>query len=180
MKKGIILLVAVAGFLMGTSLSLGQSRDWHPMFTELTPEGRRVRIVSEGRVAHCESIGPISRRHSFGRLGNAESLAEHAYKWMRNEAAARGATHLVIIDVDTVPMPDNFGAGAMNIHAIAYSCGSRPQLPSLCGSPDADISPPNWNQYSCSDETTDACLGRSEYTDQEGRGCPGDQLCCPP
>lgn len=58
---------------------------------------------------------------------------------------------------------------------------------SMCGDPDARASAtriPDWSRWSCrSERDTDAwerCLPRSEYSDAAGRGCPGDERCCPP
>jgi len=56
---------------------------------------------------------------------------------------------------------------------------------SLCGSPDA--SPPatldlsQWPRYCCRLGEPPDCLERREYApERPGRGCPGDELCCPP
>ena len=59
---------------------------------------------------------------------------------------------------------------------------------SLCGDPSsrpATIAESAWESYECRGEAEagdrwSQCLGRSRYTDQARRGCPGAERCCPP
>jgi hypothetical protein len=37
-----------------------------------------------------------------------------------------------------------------------------------------------WKDYRCDESNAPGCLTRGEYTDTQGRGCPGSELCCPP
>lgn len=58
-----------------------------------------------------------------------------------------------------------------------------PRQTTLCGSPEAKpelASLPDWTQHRCADDwSTDAgCYPRYAYSDEPGRGCPGDKVCC--
>ena len=48
-----------------------------------------------------------------------------------------------------------------------------------CGRSGAENPAPRWHSYRCQNSTTEGCLSRSEYTTERGRGCPGEQMCCP-
>jgi hypothetical protein len=57
---------------------------------------------------------------------------------------------------------------------------------SLCGDPTAlgASSRTNWTEWSCQTEgevtAWGACVARATYAADPGRGCPGDERCCPP
>lgn len=68
---------------------------------------------------------------------------------------------------------------------------AEPSPQSYCGSelvehPPADIPVERWVRYRCSrqadvgESTWSACFPRSAYSSRRGRGCPGEELCCPP
>ena len=89
----------------------------------------------------------------------------------------------------TVPSRGSTAAAPSTERVPAVIAPIAPASGSLCGTAGAPAGIPlrtSWDRYSCQSRAavTSArwrtCLRRADYTPEEGRGCPGDERCCPP
>jgi hypothetical protein len=80
------------------------------------------------------------------------------------------------------------GGILMMVKAFIPSLGT-PEALSHCGDPGHMPKSKkllgDWNQYRCMARNAAgsrwaSCVSRAEYSDQQGRGCEGDDMCCPP
>jgi len=92
--------------------------------TQLHHGGTKVQVVDAQRVATCRLVGPVSGSGggSFGGAWVSNSkLMEYAMNDLRNEAAERGATHVVVSNTN---MAANSGGSTTTavITGNAYHC----------------------------------------------------------
>ena len=91
-------------------------------YSDLTPAGSAIRFASQNSMSRCQYVGMV-----FGKGGGGggawvsnESLARYAMNDLRNKAAMRGATHVVM-------KAPQFGSSegtttSVTVIGIAYRC----------------------------------------------------------
>jgi hypothetical protein len=124
--------------------------------------------------------------------GFGESFVREATRplWDRRYGSAKGGCGLVLLLLCLLPIgrclrEDPAEPTAAPLASLseagtggASHCGDG----SIAG---AFASPPDWPAWSCrsrvaAGERWGACLRREAYSSEAGRGCPGNQRCCPP
>ena len=94
---------------------------------DITMEGSRVEMVHEKPGGSCENLGPV-----FGKGGGSfgggwisdESLMEYASNDVRNNAAKKGATHVVVNSHQMGNSSGQYGGttSTATYSGIAYKC----------------------------------------------------------
>ncbi len=113
MKKRIILVIALA--LVGCSTA------------SLTLNGEKVEVVNQMDRKDCKNLGPLMGKGG-GAFGGSwisdEKLVEYATNDLRNKAAGKGATHVVMSTHQMGNTSGQYGGSTSTatISGIAYRC----------------------------------------------------------
>jgi endogenous inhibitor of DNA gyrase (YacG/DUF329 family) len=142
--------------------------------------------VSDKRDALLESLKALNREQSEPGAPKAQSAVRKSGGWIA------AITIVAVIGIGAAIVKFSGHVSPEHPDAGPHRTPEQPPPPpppppseptSLCGSSDA--SPPStldrsqWARYRCRLRDSSDCLPRSAYT-TAGRGCPGDELCCPP
>lgn len=96
-----------------------------PMSAVLTPQGRAVRVVLQQPAGDCDFLGPVTKRLGANFVGYEQNV-ETATTIVRNVAAAKGATHLVLSPPRATDKNPWVGSGRCNncveVSGVAYRC----------------------------------------------------------
>lgn len=83
-----------------------------------TPQGSSIVIVAERQAlgAQCQSLGQMQAQSGWGGLAATGAGYNDALNDLKNQAAARGGTHLLMINSSNT-------VGGTNMIGDAYRCG---------------------------------------------------------
>lgn len=113
---------ALLRVVFGTALAIGLTGGCST--SRVNKAGARVQVVDGATVAHCQSIGPVSGSGG-GSFGGAwisnNDLVQYAINDLRNEAAARRATHVVVSSTNMAANQSGSTTTAI-VTGNAYQC----------------------------------------------------------